>query len=291
MSTTTARRRWSEMAHRLVRWARGPKVLLIGVLLVLVAVTAPGATGGAGRAWLTVALAAGTAAGIEMMITAARRRRLRIPDGAVGTGVILGMILDPSLPLPAVAALAGAAVVIKHLVRIGRGHVFNPAALALVAAGLFGVEAQSWWGVAAAPAYVMVPLVVITGLFIADRVNRLPMVGAFLGAYYLLLILAYLLLALAYTMFAAFTGMAGRVSVVYDEPFVNASLFAGFIMLTDPPTSPGRHADQYIYGVIAAAAGVVGVVLGQAYSLPLGLLAANAWLAVRRCLRRTAATG
>jgi hypothetical protein len=50
--TVAASRR--QASYRLGRFARTPKGLLIGILLVLVAVTAPGATGGAARAWLVV---------------------------------------------------------------------------------------------------------------------------------------------------------------------------------------------------------------------------------------------
>jgi Na+-translocating ferredoxin:NAD+ oxidoreductase RnfD subunit len=274
--TVAASRR--QASYRLGRFARTPKGLLIGILLVLVAVTAPGATGGAARAWLVVAVAAGVAAGIDLLSMRARGWHLRLPDGALLTGAILGMILDPSLPLPTIAAVATGAVVIKHLVRTRRGHVFNPAALALVGAGLLGVKAQSWWGVAAAPWYVIMPLLVITGLFITDRVNRLPMVGVFLTTYYGVLAAA------------AFTGAASRVAEAYHPPFVNAALFATLIMLTDPPTSPGRRTEQHMYALVSATVSVACIVtVRELYFLPLGLLAGNVWLATVPYRQRLAA--
>jgi Na+-transporting NADH:ubiquinone oxidoreductase subunit NqrB len=270
----------------LVSFVRTPKARFIGILLVLAAITAPGASGGTGRAWLTITVAAVTAALADIALVLLRFRRPRVPDGAVGTGVLLGMILDPSLPLLTIAGVAAGAVVAKHLVRIGRGHVFNPAAAALVVAGVAGVSAQSWWGVAEPPPYVpwyvLVPLLVLAGLFLADQVNRLPMAGMFLIAYVTLLLIVLLGQG-------AFTGMAGRVADAYQQPFVNGALFLGLVMLADPPTSPARRDDQFAYGAVAAVASVVGLLAGLVYFLPLGLLAANGWAAVRRHLRRSVA--
>jgi Na+-transporting NADH:ubiquinone oxidoreductase subunit NqrB len=269
------------LVDRLRRFACTPKALLVGILLVLVAVTAPWTSSGAGKAWLTVAVAAGTAAALDVVLTMARGWRRRVPDGAMGTGVLLGMILDPSLPLLTVAAVAAGAVAVKHLVRTRRGHVFNPASIALVAAGLVGVSAQSWWGVAGAPSYVIVPLIILAGLFLADRVNRLPMAGAFFGTYATLLIFTLFMLAV-------FTGTAGRIADAYQEPFVNAALLLGLVMLTDPPTSPGRLVDQCVYGLLSAIVSVAGLLAGLVYFLPLGLAAGNVWVAIKRRRQRTA---
>lgn len=272
--------------RRLVSFVRTPKAKFIGVLLVLAAITAPAASGGAGRAWLTVTVAAVTAAAADLVFAWMRFRRLRVPDGAAGTGVLLGLILDPSLPFLTIAGVAAGAVVAKHLVRIRRGHVFNPAAAALVVAGVAGVSAQSWWGVAELPPYVpwfvFVPLLLLAGLYLADQVNRLPMAGMFLVTYVTLLLIVLLGQG-------AFTGVAGRVADAYQQPFVSAALFLGLVMLADPPTSPGRRDEQFGYGAVAAVVSVVGLLAGLVYFLPLGLLAANGWAAVRRHVRRSAA--
>ena len=72
-------------------------------------------------------------------------------------------------------------------------------------------------------------LLVATGIFIADRVNKMPMVLAFLGAYYLLFTVT------------AFVGdpRAGRRS--FRAPDLQAVLFFAFFILTDPPTSPMKY--------------------------------------------------
>jgi Na+-translocating ferredoxin:NAD+ oxidoreductase RnfD subunit len=132
-------------------------------------------------------------------------------------------------------------------------------------------------GVAAAPWYVILPVLVVTGLFITDRVNRLPMAGVFLATYY------------GTATLLAFGGLASRLAETYEPPFVNAVLFAALVMLTDPPTSPAKRADQIRYGVVCALVSIAFVAIArQLYFLPLGLLAGNVWLVCSRVGRRTA---
>jgi hypothetical protein len=110
-------------------------------------------------------------------------RWLRSPLGTVSVAMLVVAAVNlgwatTSTPAAAfglvVAVLTAGAVVVKHVLRIGRRPVFNPAALALVAADLIGVRAQSWWGASAAPVYLGVPVLIIAVLFVADRANRLP---------------------------------------------------------------------------------------------------------------------
>src|SRR5207253_11449984 len=62
-------------------------------------------------------------------------------------------------------------------------------------------------------------------------------------------------------------------------PFINATLFFRFLMLTDPPTSPGKDKDQIVFGVVTGVSGTViyglfgglmylfiGVLIGNFYS-------------------------
>lgn len=253
------------------RLIRTPKILLLVVLVVLIAATAPGAAGGVGRAWLTVAVAASAAAVAELAVTAVTRRPLRFPDGALGTGMILGMILDPELSLLIPATVAAGAIVVKHTLRIRRRNVLNPAAVGLVVLGFAGIKAQSWWGMAAAPGYVIIPLITVAGAAVANRVNRLPMAGAFLIGYYTVLGIV------------ALSGVSAQVAEAYHAPFVNTAIFAAFIMVTDPPTSPGRRREQYTYALICAMASAIFIVVAhQLYFLPLGILAGNLWFAWTR---------
>jgi hypothetical protein len=109
-------------------------------------------------------------------------------------------------------------------------------------------------------------------VYIADRVNKLPMVLVFLGTYYGLLTLASL------------TGNgSAEAAALFRTPDVHAALFFALFMLDDPPTAPVRYADQVAYGTMVA---VIGCVLfwqtGAGYYLPLALIAGNAWESARR---------
>src|SRR6185312_8311175 len=117
------------------------------------------------------------------------------------------------------------------------------------------------------------------GVFLTDRLNKFPLVLAFLGAYFTFFTLVGL-------------DQPTRVAEMFRPPFVQAALFLAFFMLTDPPTSPNRLSDQAWYGLIAALVAVASQLAGggQVYLL-LGALAANVWLASRRWLRRRSGAG
>jgi hypothetical protein len=72
---------------------------------------------------------------------------------------------------------------------------------------------------------------------------------------------------------------------MFRAPFVQSALFMALFMLTDPPTSPSRYADQLwigaLVGIISGVAQLLGA--GQAYLL-VGVLGGNVALAARRWL-------
>ena len=111
---------------------------------------------------------------------------------------------------------------------------------------------------------------------LTDRINKMPLVLAFLGTYFLLFTAT------------AFVSDPHRVAEIFRSPDVEAVLFFAFIILTDPPTSPAKYPDQIVCGVIVA---VVSYVLfewaGVVYYLLAGVLAGNVWEAWRRVNRRT----
>jgi len=257
------RREW------LGRLVRTPKGTLLLVLLLLAAITAPAA--GSGSAWRALGIAAAVAVALDLLLARLRGWGWVLPDGALISGLLVGMVLSPDVAWWIPAAMSALAIAAKHALRIRRGHVFNPAALALALAALLQLGLQSWWGALARPQWLVVALLVATGLLVADRVNRFAMVGAFLGTYFGLLA------------FVALWIDPDLVREAYRPPFVNAALFFAFFMLDDPPTSPGRPTAQKRYGSIVAVASVAAFLLPhQLAFLPLGVLAGNLWYAVYR---------
>ena len=167
------------------------------------------------------------------------------------------------------------AIVSKYLFRTRSANVFNPAAIAIVATFYVFHTTQNWWG--AMPDLTPLALVVLfaTGLFITDRVNKMPLVLVFLGSYYAL--------------FTAmtFVGRSQQVAEVFRAPDLHAALFFAFFILTDPPTSPVKYPDQTICGVIVAVASfAIFEWVGAVHYLLSGVLVGNVWEAWRRAHAR-----
>jgi Na+-translocating ferredoxin:NAD+ oxidoreductase RnfD subunit len=254
-----------------IRFFKTPKGLLTIVLAILLAIAVP--LEDISRASLILAAAVGAAALIDVVILRYRRGAWEYPSGAVLTGAIVAMVLSPQEPWYVAVIASAIGVVSKYVARVRTANVFNPAALGLVVvAHAFGAG-ESWWGALpdAPPAAWIV--LAATGMFIADRVNKMPMVLAFAGAYYA-----------AFTA-TAFIGDPRQVAEVYRTPDVQALMYFAFFILTDPPTSPVKYPAQIACGVVVAIASYAWFELtGGADYLLVGVLVGNAispWFLLR----------
>jgi Na+-translocating ferredoxin:NAD+ oxidoreductase RnfD subunit len=239
------------------------------VLAALIAIAAPHEGARLAASQLGIAMLA--AGGLDAVILRLRHTRWQFPSGAVLTAMIVGMVVSVQTPWYVVTVSSVVGVAAKYVIRTRGANVFNPAALGIVA--LFPVfhAAQNWWG--ALPELVPAAQIALLGggIFIAQRVNKLPLVVAFLGCY-----------------FALFTAAAfGRdpawVAEIYRSPDLQAALYFAFFILTDPPTSPITPRDQIVFAAIVA---VVSFAIfestGAVYYLLVGVLAGNVWEARRR---------
>ncbi len=259
------------------RFFRTPKGLLLIVLPLLAALAATHE--GVRLVLPAVCAAAIGAALLDVALARVIRGGWFFPSGALLSGLIVALIISPTEPLRVVVVTAMLAVNSKYLFRARGRHIFNPAALALVVAYFLYASEQNWWGALSNIPFPFVVVLIATGVFIADRVNKLPMVLAFLGCYLSLFTLA------------TFIGHAGQAAEIFRMPDINAALFFAFFMLTDPPTSPARYRDQVIYGVVVAvASAAIFLTIGALYYLPAGLLIGNGWEAWRRTRTRTRVT-
>jgi len=248
--------------------------IVLVVLLVLAApregirVVAPGL--------LSAAIAAGL---VDLLILRKRKNVWEFPSGAILTALIVTMVLRAQEPWYVTSITSVAAVVSKYIVRSRTANVFNPAALAVVASYYVFHAGQSWWGALPESATIAQAVMVAAGVFIVDRVNKMPLVLAFLGAFYLLFTIA------------AFVGDPQRLAEVYRSPDLEMALFFAFFILSDPPTSPVKYPDQLVCGAIVAVVSfAVFEWLGAVYYLLAGALAGNVWEAWRRANRRTGYT-
>ena len=214
------------------RWVRTPKGLLVIVLFILVALAAPH------EGLRTVApgllSAVLVASVIDAVILRTRHDRWELPDGAILTALLVAMVLSAQQPWHYAAVTSAVAVLSKYVIRSRAANVFNPAAFALVATFYLFDTGQSWWGALPNVTLWVQIALVVTGVFIAQRVNKLPLVLAFLGIYYALFTAA------------AFLGSAVQVSEVFRTPDLQAAFFFAVFILTDPPTSPVKHSSQII---------------------------------------------
>jgi len=252
-----------------LKFFRSPKGLLLIILLVLLGSAL--VTTSAALAAPSVVAASITAMLVDFIFLRWHAKRWEFPSGALLTGLFIAMILSPHEPWYVSAITSAVAIISKYIARTRSANVFNPAAFALVATFYVFNTGQSWWGALAELPMAAIALVIIGGALIANRINKLPSVLAFLGVYYLLATIV------------AFVGRPEGVAELFRTPDLHAALFFAFFMVTDPPTSPPKPRDQLVYGAITAVvAFVVFEWIGAAYFLLAGLLAANVWEAWRR---------
>jgi Na+-translocating ferredoxin:NAD+ oxidoreductase RnfD subunit len=265
---TTSMLLGSRRLTRIWRFWRTPKGLMLLILAGLVAAAVP-QTGG--HPVQLVLAGAAAACALEVLITFALRAEWEFPSGALLTGMFVAGVLSPYERLDVIVVTALLAILGKHVFRLGGVHVFNPAALALVVSAVALGTGQSWWAALPELNGVGAVVVAVSGIYIAQRLNKLPMIAAFLGTYFALFTAS------------AVLGAPSQVAEMFRAPDLQAVLFFAFFMLDDPPTSPVRHRDQLVFGVLVALTGyVVFMQLGSVYYLLAGLLVGNLVEAVRR---------
>src|SRR5262249_6471954 len=189
------------------------------------------------------------------------------------TSMFIAMVFSSIVPWSQVAVTSVVGVVSKYAFRSRWANLFNPAAFAIVATFYLFGTGQNWWGALPELPPAALTVLFVTGLFITDRVNKIPMVLSFLGVYYTLFTIT------------SFVGNPDLVAEIYRAPDLHAALFFAFFILTDPPTSPVKYPHQIVYGVIVAVtAYTIFETVGAVYYLLAGVLVGNLYEAVRRWL-------
>lgn len=176
---------------------------------------------------LPVAVLPITAVALDLLITYAKERHIFRPKSALITGLILGLIVQGSPML--LAAIAAAAVLSKHIIKIKGRHVFNPANLALFLA-LFLPVSQSWWGLS------NLLLVAVFGILIVAKLKMYHLVLPFLALHAVLMLVA----------LADIGQLASHIAS-------GSLLFFAFYMLIEPVTSPARMKGRIVFGLLAGA--------------------------------------
>jgi len=259
--------------RRAKKFFKTPKGLLILVLIALISIAAPGE---GLRTVLPGLLCAVFVSGlVDTFLLCVRKSVWEFPSGAILTAMITAMVLRAQEPWYVVTLTSVAAVISKYIFRSRVANVFNPAALAVIGSYFVFHTGQSWWGALTEVPLLTQSVLILAGVFITDRVNKMPLVLTFLGTYFLLFTVT------------SFVGDPRWVAEIYRSPDVEAVLYFAFIILTDPPTSPAKYPDQIVFGVLVA---VVSFAFfewaGVVYYLLAGVLVGNVWEAWRRVTRR-----
>jgi Na+-translocating ferredoxin:NAD+ oxidoreductase RnfD subunit len=243
------------------RWIKSPKGYIMLVLVAYLVIASIGSQSLGGIVNSCVAVSVAVA--VDIICSFLKRRKQILPDGAIITGIIIALILSTTTSWPIVAATSSISILSKHLLIHKNKPIFNPAAFGLLLSILLFQSGQSWWGTFGDfPAWSLVFLL-IGGYLLTNRVVKFPQVFSFLGTYFVMLLVMSIF-------------NIGDASDALRSPFINATLFFAFFMLTDPPTSPAKVKGQIVFGILTAAMGaVVYALYGGLMYLFIGLLIGN----------------
>jgi ferredoxin-NADP reductase/Na+-transporting NADH:ubiquinone oxidoreductase subunit NqrB len=185
------------------------------------------------------------------------------PESSIITALILALIITPNptgFGFTFLLAVSGLAISSKYLLTIYKKHLFNPAALAVALIAFGPRQSASWWVGTAA----MLPFVIVGGLLITRKIRRGRMVLSFFAT------------TLATTILYSLLGKASVFTSLHNMIVSSPVFFLGFVMLTEPLTSPPTAKKQAWYGALVGALLPPQVHLFKFYSTPeLALIAGN----------------
>lgn len=161
-------------------------------------------------------------------------------ESSLITAMILALVITPDLSKMGVTSLlaaAGLAMASKYVLAVNRKHLFNPAAIAILLTALGPGQTASWW----VSSSVLLPFVLIGGVLLARKLRDI----LFLSSFFVFTTVASVLWALPT---GSHIGPTLQ-HIILDTPM----FFLGFVMLTEPLTSPSTKRLKTIYGAIVAA--------------------------------------
>jgi ferredoxin-NADP reductase/Na+-translocating ferredoxin:NAD+ oxidoreductase RnfD subunit len=157
------------------------------------------------------------------------------------TALILVLIIPIKFPTNAAFFVFASILAMgaKYLLTIEKRHIFNPAAIAVVAISLLSNYSATWW--IGTP--IMLPFVIVGGLLLIRKIGREQLVFNFLLAY--LFIVAVGSILHSGTIFSVLSTWQLTV-------FHSALFFFTFVMLIEPVTSPATKKLQSYYAYVVA---------------------------------------
>jgi len=179
----------------------------------------------------------------DLLISYVRIRKLFMPHAAMVTGMILTLLIDPTLVWYKIATIALIAMAIKNFIRINNKHIFNPAAAGLLIGGYIFSSNVAWWGSSFQYSSnftiqtLILYIILFSPLYIsAYRMRRFFSILSFIVIYAILSLMSF--------------GISlDSFSVTLLNPTV---VFFSIVMLPEPITSPSSKNKQLLFGAAVA---------------------------------------
>jgi ferredoxin-NADP reductase/Na+-translocating ferredoxin:NAD+ oxidoreductase RnfD subunit len=176
-------------------------------------------------------------------------------ESSIITALILSLLITPKLgvyDLTFLLAASGLAMASKYILTINDVHIFNPAALAVVITAFGPRQNASWW----IGTSVLLPFVISGGILVVRKIRRERMVISF-----------FITTFLATALFTWF-GHGSVMMAVKQSALTSPVFFLGFVMLTEPLTSPGTKGTRTWFGILVGLLLPPQVHLGSIYTSP-----------------------
>lgn len=159
-------------------------------------------------------------------------------ESSIITGLILSLIINPFQnphDILFLTAASGLAVASKYILAIRNKHIFNPAAAAVTLTAVGAGQAASWW----VGNQYLLPVVLFGGVLIGRKLERGPMLLVFF---------------VAASISVGGLGLLhhhGLLATLKSTYLHSSLLFMGFVMLTEPATSPTNRQNRLLYAGLA----------------------------------------
>lgn len=209
-------------------------------------------------------LCLGFTVGSDLLLFYLRNKKLFEPYSAIITGLILTLIIDPTISWYQIFAIAFAAMAIKNFLRINGKHIFNPAASGLIAGWAFFNINAAWWGPSP---YTAGNIFTLPNLAILASVLSLAYVSCYRYKRYNT-VLTFLI---SFTILSALFSSSLNLKSIISFILAPGILFYALVMVPEPMTSPMGRKKQVFYGLTVAVINVLLIYIIQNFIPNLGI--------------------
>ena len=202
-----------------------------------------------------------------------KTKKLFFPYSGLISGLIIALIIEPTLPWFQILTIGMIAMLSKHYLRVTKRHIFNPAAFGLFAGGvLFGIY-PSWWAAYLYSGETMLPINILIYLVL----GYLFWVAAYKYRRYFNIVAFLIVFPILFELLGGKFSLTSLLLTLKSPGL----LFYAFVMVPEPMTSPVKKQRQLLFGGFIALVNVIMTYLTSRQVVPaidtsvLALLLAN----------------